>query len=161
QQLRQPAQRHNEDAMHALLSPLGVKLGSAVGLTVLLLTCYQANAKLAPVQFASAEEAQEFFQTHGLYCHNGTSGATSTCGNFFVADHPISFADTVEVSHQRQCGKRPEWKGVLWIAQTHRTGSYGLLHDSVLGQNRVWGNVIVAGDPDLMDQVEGLFRTEH
>ena len=111
------------------------------------------------MQFASAEEARDFCVSEGLHCHNGTDGVPFTMGNFFVADHPLTFNDLQAIPCRRDCGMTPAWKGILWVGQIrspHSVIDIGVA--SIRGKCRVWGNILVAGDEDLMDRIEDLYR---
>jgi hypothetical protein len=150
-----------EDIMHALHSQAAVTLAGLIGLTSVFFVCRQVNPELAPVQFANAAEARDFFAANGLHCHEGTPGSVSGCGNYYVANHPISEDDTLQLAADGSRGAVPEWQGVLWVAQIRGySGAHGLMIDSVRGKTRIWGNIVVAGDEKLMDWIEAKFHEE-
>jgi hypothetical protein len=94
----------------------------------------------------------------GLYIHSGSqSGLIGD--NFYVADHPLAWDDLEEVHSRRDCGLTPAWRGILWVCQIN-TANTTNLPDSIGGKCRVWGNVCVVGDEELMDRMEALYREQ-
>ena len=144
--------------MRILNSPLSLHLSGLAVLAVLSFAVLRVQSDT--VEFASIEDARDFFQSRGLHCHLGTSGAPMM-DSFFVADHPLAFDDILAVSFRSQCGEKPEWKGVLWVVQLQKKGSATAIDvNSIGGKTRVWGNIVVAGDNDLMDHIEKLYRDQ-
>jgi hypothetical protein len=59
----------------------------------------------------------------------------------------------------RDCGLTPAWRGILWVCQIEsRAERLGLQVEAIGGKWRVWGNVLVAGDEDLMDRIEEFYE---
>lgn len=104
--------------------------------------------------FESASELREFAEGHGLYVHAGGTD-TNTC--YFVADHDIDGDDCSAAASRFNCGHGPEWKGLVWVCQIHSPG-HSLCDNLVTGHKRVWGNVLIAGDPAVIDQIERRFQ---
>jgi hypothetical protein len=139
----------------------------AVGLACLIaaiLGCRCAGESLLPqrVHFKDARAFREFAAANGLHLHSGTaSGDVFAWNNLYVADHPIAIHDLEDVCTRRDCGLTPAWRGILWIAQINdpalRMHEYP---ESLGGKWRVWGNIMVAGDEDLMDRIEAMYRME-
>jgi hypothetical protein len=140
--------------------PVLGKLVVGVGLLGILIVCARENVRHAPIHFSTIAQAKEFFLRQGLFCHDGTKGKNAF-GNYFVASHPIDFDSLQMIINRRNCGMTPAWRGILWICQLHR-GNNGwiVITDSVDGNCRVWGDVLVAGDEELMDRIEELFRND-
>jgi hypothetical protein len=107
------------------------------------------------VTFETAHELRAFACTHGLQtCNDGGNSGTF----FFISDHLLRTDDLAAVATRRDCGLTPGWRGVVWAAQAS-TPSLTIHPEYGLGGHwRVWGNVIVAGDAQLMDRIEEVYR---
>lgn len=120
-------------------------------------------ASLSPrtVEFKHAQEFKDFAVARGLHFHPGTldEGMTFAKSNFYVADHRISTQDLEGIGFKRDCGLTPAWRGVVWIAQIEDTDT-PISVETIGGRWRIWGNVVVAGDEDLMDRIEAMRRAE-
>jgi hypothetical protein len=121
---------------------------------IVLLVCYWLAAPPAAVSFETARELRAFAAANGLETCNdiGNEGLT-----FFIGDHPIRRNDIAPLCSRRDCGLTPIWRGVVWAAQI-RTSLYTIEPEqSSRGHWRVWGNVTVGGDEQLMDRIEELY----
>jgi hypothetical protein len=79
--------------------------------------------------------------------------------NFCISDHPFTEESMLTSSRCDDCGLSPAWKGIVRVHQI-RSSIGRLAMESVTGKTRRWGNVFVAGDPALMDQLERLLRAD-
>jgi hypothetical protein len=61
------------------------------------------------------------------------------------------------VPTRRDCGLTPAWRGILWVCQLGDLGPYP---DLIGGKWRVWSKILVAGDEDLMDRIEQVYRNK-
>jgi hypothetical protein len=144
--------------MRWITTGIAAKWAGGVGLIAVLMVGVFAVSTPRPTQFATVEAAKQFCTSRGLHWHTGTN-AVPTFNSFYVADHPITFNDTLKVAFRSNCGMTPDWKGILWITQLNTSPMQtNFLPYSVGGKYRIWGNVLVAGDEDLMDQIETWFR---
>jgi hypothetical protein len=113
-----------------------------------------------PVHFKSVFDFKEFADTGGLHYHSGASTGQLVfpADNFYVADRVISKDDLEGVCTRRDCGLTPAWRGILWVCQIDAT-HVGTTHpESLGGKWRIWGNVVAAGDEELMDRIEAMYR---
>jgi hypothetical protein len=120
-----------------------------------LLGWHWLAAPPAPVSFETAQELRGFAVANGLEARNDGK-ADSTI--FYIADHPLSPDDIVAVASRRDFGRAPSWRGVVWAAQitSPSTSTYPI---QGFGRHwRLWGKMIVAGDEQLMDRIEELYR---
>jgi hypothetical protein len=125
-------------------------------LVILTIAGLRSLSSPGPVSFKSLEEFREFAQQWRLCCMLGA--AETMCGrdNLFVAPQAVSSASLPP--HKGQCGLTEAWQGVIWIADI--TGPMALQPTSLGGHWRLWGNLVAAGDPALMDRIEELFRRQ-
>ena len=109
-----------------------------------------------PIHFKNSRELSEFATSNGLVIHCGNERGVIN-DNYYIADHPLTLDELGPVSRRRDCGLTPAWRGILWVCQLH--GPLMSLDPEVLGGKwRIWGNVVVAGDENLMDRIESLYR---
>lgn len=133
----------------------GLPVKAMVVLAFLLGCLFLVNWKPGAPHFETLEEFKRFAVRNGLFVHSGGSQPEAVYfDNFFVADHPVGLADLPLT--KTDCGLTPAWRGVIWV--------FTLTHDSVhvqrsfiSGKRRQWGNLIVAGDEQLMDRLERLY----
>jgi hypothetical protein len=131
-----------------------------VGITALLLAGVHLASPPPGIHFDSARDLKELIADHDIHVHSGATGR-GTDSNFFVADHPLTFDDTVKVAWRRDCGLTPAWQGIVWVAEIVDPVSGVLIRiDQITGNYRIWGNVIVAGDERVMDRIEELARDQ-
>jgi hypothetical protein len=134
-----------------LLLVLAIILGSAA-MTLLPL-------RMRPPHFETPGQLATFAAQQGLYIHSGWGdGRTFGC-NGYVSDHPL---DIKEIAGLRpyQCGLPPVWRGIVFIDYLDRHAEFpsGLTSPGVEGEYRIWGPLIIMGDPDLLDRLEELCR---
>jgi hypothetical protein len=110
------------------------------------------------LHFPTARALREFAVSRGLIAHCGR-GSGEFWGPFYLADHPVTLADLQPVGTRRDCGLTPAWRGILWVSDV-RNEITTVFPESLGGKWRVWGNVVVAGDEDLMDRIEALSRNQ-
>jgi hypothetical protein len=142
--------------MHAIFSLSPKKLIASGVLTVTVFAGVQARARFEPVEFATATEVAALAKRHGLHCHSGSSSG-ATWPNLYVADRPLELFDLNALATRRRCGLTPAWRGIVWVGQLRSPG-VDLDPESVGGKPRAWGNVVAAGDEELLDQIETMFR---
>jgi hypothetical protein len=125
-----------------------------LGLVAISVAVAHATNRPSSPQFKTSSELCTFAIAHGLVM-------TQEKGNrqvFYVSDHTLTKDDIVAVAIQRDRGLTPQWRGILWASQV-RGRILGLYADSVHGNKRMWGNVLVAGDEQLMDRIEAMHRS--
>jgi hypothetical protein len=131
-------------------------MSQVAGVTALAVAAlYCRHAEPERVVFKNPAELKDFAMSKGLVFHCGNISNTVYVGDYFLADHPITIDDLEGICTRRDCGLTPAWRGVLWACQR---GHLGLREDCLGGKWRVWGKVLVAGDEELMDRIEGLYR---
>jgi hypothetical protein len=137
-------------------------IGAASSLALTVAAHWFCSAAGRPVAFNDVQEFKTFAVSNGLYFHagnhNGIVESPALDRNYYLADHAITLDDLIAVGHRRDCGLTSAWRGIIWVCQFR--GEFGLLPDSLGGKWRVWGNVVVAGDEDLMDRIEDFWRSE-
>jgi hypothetical protein len=122
---------------------------------IVFLVCHWMAAPPAAVSFKTARELRVFASLHGLQtCNDGATDGTI----FFIADHLLSADDLAQVASRRACGLTPGWRGIVWAAQARKPAWTIQPEHSLGGHWRVWGNVIVAGDAQLIVRIEELYR---
>jgi hypothetical protein len=138
------------------MRPFINKAAALMVMPVIMLVCCRAVSALfpGPTEFETARELKDFAISSGLVFHCG-NGSGFVCNNYFLADHPIALDDLASIATRRDCGLTPAWCGVLWVCPL---GKSGPCPDLMGGKWRVWGKVLVAGDQDLMDRIEELYR---
>lgn len=57
-----------------------------------------------------------------------------------------------------KCGQTPDWKDICWAALIVEEDNHFVPGLSFDGHYRLWGNIVVAGDPDLLDRIEHICR---
>jgi hypothetical protein len=133
-----------------------IVLGVSWGIIVCLYLIALANAR--PVQFQSVGEFKRFAAANRLFTHTGTKQNRSE-KNFYVALHPLSFESLQELhtAFKRDCGFTPAWRDVVWLTRLDSKGTR-IYPDTVGGKRRIWGKLLVAGDEQLMDRIECMYR---
>jgi hypothetical protein len=122
---------------------------------IVLLVWHRLAAPPIAVSFETARELRVFASAQGLQtCNDGANDGTI----FFIADHLLCADDLTAVATRRDCGLTSGWHGIVWAAQARTPLMTIHPEDSFGGHWRVWGNVIVAGDVQLMDRLEELYR---
>jgi hypothetical protein len=131
------------------------KLAAAIGLVVANILAVHFLAPPRPVFFETPEELIFLVERNGLHCHSASDPSKGLWSQFYVAHHPGVFQQ-LPLS-KRSCGQAPEWRGLVWVTSINQNG-WGLDIDSIGGRKRIWGKVVVAGDEELMDAIEQLYR---
>jgi hypothetical protein len=131
----------------------------SVAFMVCIIAVFLAWHCLAPppaaISFETAQELHVFACASGLHTCNDGRYDSST---FFIADHPITSEDIAALLTRRDSGLTPRWRGIVCAAQIRTPGYFLDPEQGFGGHWRVWGNVIVAGDLQLMDRLEELSR---
>jgi len=137
---------------------LSIGAAALLTLTAASVCRYEAlSSTPKSIAFKNAAEFKDFALCNGFFFHRGNMNGV-VGGNYFIADHLVTLDDLEEVLTRRDCGLTPAWRGILWVCQIHDTPWFTALDtDHVDGKRRVWGNVLVAGDEDLMDRIEELY----
>jgi hypothetical protein len=114
-------------------------------------------APRAPISFDTSADLRSFVESQDLQTRNdGVVQSTY----FFIADHPVTTDDMVLVSTRQDCGLTASWRGIVWVGQIRATSSVMYPTQGFGGKWRIWGNVVVAGDEELMDRIEELYRNQ-
>jgi hypothetical protein len=122
-----------------------------------LMVCLWLVEMPTAVSFATSAELRDLACANGLQtCNDGTNNATI----FFIADHPISRNEIGALVSRRDAGLTPRWRGIVWAAQIRTAACFMDPEQGFGGHWRVWGNVIVAGDVQLMDRIEAIYRSQ-
>jgi hypothetical protein len=108
-----------------------------------------------PIHFESLREFIAFARAKELFL----PPEIGVANNIFVAERPITAERMRELAalDARTSGHNPTWRGLVWVWQIESkwsridVGSFG-------GKTRIWGNLLVAGDEELMDRIERLRR---
>lgn len=131
------------------LPELGMLLLAVLGVAGL-----RTLAGPGPVAFKSLDDFCDFAQ-HWRFCCMFGNGET-LCGsdNLFVALRRIPSESLPPT--KGNCGLTEAWRGVIWIADI--TGPLAVQPTSLGGHWRLWGSLVAAGDPELMDRIEELFH---
>jgi hypothetical protein len=117
--------------------------------------------KPRPIQFKTLKQFRDFAVAHGLLFHRfdtpspDLAWGSGDAASFFVSDHPVAIDDLLQLT-TRNCGLIPAWKGILLVHFQH--AEMYISPTSIGGKWRLWGNLLVAGDEQLMDRVERLYR---
>jgi hypothetical protein len=74
----------------------------------------------------------------------------------YVSDQPLRL-EQISRLYTENCGLTPDWNGVAWVGVVHNDLS-SLALNTLQGHYRIWGNVAIAGDPELLDRLEELFH---
>ena len=104
----------------------------------------------SPLHFESARELRDLAESSGFLTHNEGVNPDTV---FFVTERPVTKYELRAVASRSECGRSDAWKGIVWVTQL-RTAFLDLDPDQMTGNYRVWGNILVAGDDELIDQLE-------
>jgi hypothetical protein len=135
---------------------------SVVALILLILAVVVGGvwySQPALTEFEKLEDFRRFALEHGLHFHSGAGNSEKYFDSFYVADRPLNIEDITPLRHS-QCGQTPAWRGILWVAarDSEHSPHHFLYLESIGGHYHLWGNLVVAGDPELLDRVEQLCR---
>jgi hypothetical protein len=101
-------------------------------------------------QFQDVRELQAWAERRGLYCRSDRADNKVTRW-LAVATRPVSWDEANSVPLWRPGARRHgALPGVVWAANC----SPSLALPPGGGACRVWGQVVVAGDPQLLDRIE-------
>ena len=110
------------------------------------------------IHFRSPHELAAFMERKGLHIHSGRGASSVIDINCFVADHSIGFED-IALLNMQECGLTPAWRGIVFVGYIDE-GDHQLCGAvtpvGINGHYRVWGRVLAAGDPALLDRLERL-----
>jgi predicted outer membrane repeat protein len=127
-------------------------------LVIVFLVWHWLAAPPAAVSFETARELRVFALARGLQtCNDGGNDGTI----FFISDRRLSADDLLQVATRRDCGLTPSWRGIVWATQISTPTLFIDPTQGLGGHWRVWGNVMVAGDVQLMDRIEELYRNRY
>jgi len=105
------------------------------------------------LHFESLKEFCDFAQGRDLHVYG--SGF-----NAFVADHPI---DPEQLRSFRWCDLgKPAWRGIAVVNPWTSASECPIviIPETVDRPYRTWGNLLAAGDEDLLDRIERFCREE-
>jgi len=131
-----------------------------IGIMGLLILCLRlvTISKPKPIHFETLREFKDFALAKGFFIPE----QPVFMNNFFITAHPLT-DDALQKLHsidKRKCGLTPEWRGLLWVCALHSSYDSRLASDTIGGKWRTWGRLLVAGDEELMNRLEGLRRAE-
>jgi hypothetical protein len=112
------------------------------------------------IHFRSPHELAALAERKGLQVHSGRGASSVIDMNCFVADHPIRFEDIV-VLNMQECGLTPVWRGIVFVGYLDEGDHqpFGAITPAgINGHHRIWGRVLAAGDPALLDRLESLYQ---
>jgi hypothetical protein len=141
------------------LLPKGEGLGiiAIIGNSVVCLCLLGNMLTPKPVVFKNLREFIQFAERNHFFL----APPTGIQNNTFATDHPFGADELREVAKlgKRNCGLTPVWRGAVWACQISFHGS--LLEIATIdGKLRIWGNVLVAGDEEVMDRIVRLYHEE-
>jgi hypothetical protein len=132
------------------------------------LTCHLLAPAPAVVSFETVRELCSLASANGLHTRsdgNLASGSTKERQGpqampfqCFISDHPLSTDDLAGVATRQDCGLTPGWRGIVWVSQIQTSERFLDPDQGFGGHWRIRGNVIVAGDQQLMNRIEELYR---
>jgi hypothetical protein len=124
------------------------------GLSVLpLLLLAQARRSPQPdLQFRNVRELKAWAEGRGLYCRSDWEDGRVTDG-LAISTHPLTWEQVGRLCRSMP-GKGGDWEGVLW-AMTPPSDREVIPVLPWAGECRVWGEILVTGDPALLDHLEG------
>jgi hypothetical protein len=125
-----------------------------LGLMIVVLAVATTAGTASDVQFRTGVELRQFADSNGLRTHDA---GVAKFSNFYIADRPLTDAELVGIGRKDACGLTDDWRGVLWACEI-RHGAITLVADCLGGKRRIWGNLVVAGDEELMDRIEQIAR---
>jgi hypothetical protein len=109
--------------------------------------------KPRPIRFETLQDLTDFAVASGYKIeHSGQGYLTDNC---YISDHPVPMTDLLLLT-KRDCGLTSAWRGIIWACS--RCDMCCISPATIGGKWRIWGNVLVAGDEHLMDEVEQRYR---
>ena len=109
-------------------------------------------------EFATSRELSDFLTSRGFSLQHGHAPPGAVV-NFIFSDHVLADEDAADLSCCTDCGLTPKWKGVVRVNQIHSSiGS--LVTTSIGGNTRIWGNLLLAGDDELIERVLEAVRED-
>jgi hypothetical protein len=129
---------------------LPVALAGAGVLAILLLIHAWAGPRPGP-RFRDVRDLKGWAERHGLYCRSDWQDGRVTAG-LAVSTSPLTW-ERVSCLPRGDVKAAP-WQGVVWAI--NRTPALdGMPAPPLDGECRVWGGILVTGDPRLLDHIEG------
>jgi hypothetical protein len=102
-------------------------------------------------RFRDVRELAAWAADHGLHCCSDWRDGRVTTG-LALSRHPLTW-EQVGLLSRAIPGRGPEWEGIIW-ATNYSTALKGLTGPPWQGECRLWGDVLVTGDPVLLDRIE-------
>jgi hypothetical protein len=130
------------------------QLALLFGVIAAYFACRHFLASPAPIEFKTALELRNFISASGFSVY---AQGTNPGSIFYISDHALTPDNLAAVVELRHCGLVPSWRGILWVSQC-RNPAWTLCPEHIGGTWRIWGNVLVAGDEELMDRLEEMYR---
>jgi hypothetical protein len=122
-------------------------------MVLLLIAAMSMGVLMQPpaAHFDSSAELSDFLVSRGFLIRHGKA-PSEPYFSFFFSDHAVGDDEFAQLSFCTDCGLSPKWKGIVRVDQLH--SSIGELEPtSISGKIRICGNVLLAGDEELMDRV--------
>jgi hypothetical protein len=112
-----------------------------------------------PVYFHKLADLKHFAQQHGLQVSTNANRPLEHFSQLFISPEPMS-RERLSWLLKSDCGLTPAWRNLVWAAYHTGApeGTYPVYADSIGGHSRIWGRLVVAGDPQLLDRLEALFQ---
>jgi hypothetical protein len=103
------------------------------------------------LQFRNVRDLATWAEARGLHCRSDTEDGRVTNG-VAVSRRPLTLKQVARL-YKASPERGPQWEGVIWAS------NYGSVLKAMLtppweGECRVWGGVLVTGDPALLDALE-------
>jgi hypothetical protein len=131
-------------------------VGLAGAATLLLVLLLGRPLPRGVPRFRDVRELQGWAEGHGLYCRSDREDGR-VVGGLAISTRPLAWGEMVALcKRDRQCGTR--WVGVVW-ALDRSPGLDEMPAPPWDGECRLWGGVLVTGDPALLDRIEEAWGT--
>ena len=101
-----------------------------------------------PISFTRLQEAKTHLEAAGYHCT--TDAINSTGGGFMVTREAVSHEEVYNLPKVGKMG--PAWKERLWVTASPQRFSLEMILDDAA--SRLWGEIVVFGDGEFLDEVE-------
>jgi hypothetical protein len=131
-------------------------VAGATGATLLLALTLGRVAAPAPPQFRNVRALKAWAQARGL-CWQSDREDGRVLRILVISTRPLTWMEVAHMCRIRLPGRErgPErgWDGIVWAIDRDPTG-FPLAHPPWEGECRIWGDILVKGDPRLLDWIE-------
>ena len=126
-------------------------VAGAAGAALLSLTLGRLAAP-APPQFRDVRALKAWAEARGLCCQSDRADGR-VLQTLVVSTQPLTWLEVAHLGIRRLPGRERGWAGIVWAIDRDPTG-VPLAQPPWEGECRVWGGILVTGDPRLLDWVE-------